>query len=294
MDSVRRPAVAGTFYRGDPRALRAEIEDCFSHQLGPGTTPSVDPDGPGRILGLVCPHAALQYSGPAAAWSYAELARDGPPDAIVVLGPNHTGMGQAVAVSSATAWNTPLGDIPLSSDLRRRLLAAFPGAREDDSAHRFEHSIEVQLPFIQYLFGRDVPVLPIALRKVSESAEQSAQVLRLAHLARALTDAAEGRRLVIVASTDMTHFESQQAAAEKDRAVVEQMTALDPSAMLRVVDAHRISMCGVLPVATMLHAAAALGPHDAKLLTYYSSGDIIGDKSSVVGYAALRVAMQTT
>jgi len=294
MDSIRRPAVAGTFYRGDPRALRAEIEDCFTHQLGPGVTPEVDPEGPGRVLGLVCPHAALQYSGPAAAWSYAELARDGLPDGIILIGPNHTGMGQAVAVSGAAAWNTPLGDIPVAADLRDRILAAFPGAREDDSAHRFEHSLEVQLPFIQYLFGRDVPVLPIALRKVSESSEQSAEALRLTHLAQALADAAEGRRVAIIASNDMTHFEPQQAATEKDRAVVEKVAALDAPAMLRLVDARRISMCGVLAVATMLYAAAALGAREAKLLTYYTSGDIIGDKSNVVGYAAVRVTTQAT
>jgi AmmeMemoRadiSam system protein B len=292
MDSVRRPAVAGTFYRGDPRALRAEIEDCFTHQLGPGAIPTVDPEGPGRILGLVCPHAALQYSGPAAAWSYRELARDGAPDAIIVVGPNHTGMGQAVAVSAAAAWNTPLGDVPVAADLRAGVLAAFPGAREDDSAHRFEHSLEVQLPFIQYFFGRDVPVLPIALRKVSESAEQSAEALRLTRLAQALADATQGRRVVIIASNDMTHFEPQHAAAEKDRAVIEKVLALDAPGMLRAVDARRISMCGVLAVATMLRAAVTLGAREASLLTYYSSGDIIGDKSNVVGYAAVRVAAE--
>ena len=290
MGSIRRPAVAGTFYRGDPRALRAEIEDCFTHELGPGAVPAVDPGGPRRVRGLVCPHAGLQYSGPAAAWGYAELARDGPPEAIVMIGPNHTGMGQAVAVSGASAWSTPLGDVPVDAQLRDRVLAGFPAAKADDSAHRFEHSLEVQLPFLQHLFGRDVPVLLIALRMVSASAEASAQTLRIAALAQTLADAVRERHAVILASTDMTHFESHDAAAEKDRAVLDQALALDPSQMLRTVDARQVSMCGVLAVATMIHAVTLMGAREARLLKYYTSGDITGDKREVVGYAALRFA----
>lgn len=291
MDSIRRPAVAGTFYHGDARALRAQIEDCFTHELGPGTMPEVDPDGPGRIRGLVCPHAGFQYSGPATAWSWSELARDGTPDVIVMIGPNHTGMGEAIAIPTAAAWSTPLGDVRVDDDLRERLLAGFLGAHLDDSAHRFEHSLEVQLPFIQYLFGTDVGILPIALRSVSAAAVQSAEALRLDNLAQALVEATQDRRAVIVASTDMTHFESHDTASEKDRAVLDKALALDTTGMLSAVDARRVSMCGVLAVATMMEAATAADARDARLLAYYTSGDITGDKGEVVGYAAARFAV---
>jgi hypothetical protein len=290
MDSVRRPAVAGTFYRGDPRALRVEIEDCFTHELGPGAVPVVDPDGPHRIRGVVCPHAGFQYSGAAAAWSYSDLARDGRPDVVVLLGPNHTGLGQAIAVSSAGAWNTPLGDVPVDAALRARLLASVPGAKADDSAHRFEHSLEVQLPFLQYLFGRQVTILPITLRSVSASAAACAETLRLGALAQALAEALHDRRALIIASNDMTHFEAHDVAAEKDHAVLEKALALDAAQMLRTVDARQVSMCGVLAVATMIQAAALMGAREGRLLKYYTSGDITGDKREVVGYAALRFA----
>jgi len=292
MSSTRRPAVAGTFYRGDPRSLRAEIEECFTHRLGPGTVPTVDPDGPRRLRGLICPHAGFFYSGAAAAWSYAELARDGPPDVIVIVGPNHTGMGQAVALSTADAWNTPLGDMPLDAKLRSQLLRDFPGARADDEAHRFEHSVEVQLPFIHYLFADEVPVLPIVVRAVSAGAQASAETLRLAALGQAIADALQGRHGVVIASSDMTHYETHDAATEKDRLVLAAAATLDAPALLRAVDSRGVSMCGVLPAATMLHAAGAMGARQAKLLTYYTSGDIRGEKHEVVGYAAMSFAAE--
>ena len=286
MDSIRRPAVAGTFYRGDPRALRAEVEDCFTHKLGPGAVPTVNPDGPGRVRGLICPHAGYQYSGAAAAWAFAELAADGRPEVIVMVGPNHTGMGQAAALCEGSAWSTPLGDVPVDGHVRARILADFPGARTDDTAHRFEHSLEVQLPFLQYLFGDGVPVVPIALRMVSASAESSAHTLRLDHLGHTIADALAGRRGLVIASTDMTHFESHEAATEKDRGVLAHALALDAPGTLRAVDARRVSMCGVLAVATMIYAVTAMGARAARLLTYYTSGDITADKREVVGYAA--------
>jgi AmmeMemoRadiSam system protein B len=291
MDSIRRPAVAGTFYRGDPRALRAEIEECFTHELGPGAVPAVEPNGPGRVRGLVCPHAGFQYSGAAAAWAYAELARDGRPDVVILIGPNHTGMGEGIAVSGAVAWSTPLGDMPVDVEVRDRLVAEFPGARRDDSAHRFEHSLEVQIPFLQYLYGREVPVVPIALRMVNSSVAASADTLRLTALAQAIPDAAQDRRAVIIASSDMTHFEPHDAAAAKDRAVLDRALTFDTKGMLELVDAQHVSMCGVLAVATMIQAAGFMGAKDARLLTYYTSGDITGDKREVVGYGAARFAV---
>lgn len=299
MDAVRRPAVAGTFYRGDPRALRAEVEGCFSHALGPGAvgaptavTPS-DRPGPDTLRALLCPHAGYQYSGPAAAWGYAELAREGRPEVVVLVGPNHTGMGQAIAVSPASAWNTPLGDLRVDAGVRDRILADFSGAHADDAAHRFEHSLEVQLPFLQYLFGDAVAVVPITLRAVSAAAAASANTLRLERLGETIAEALRGRRGLVIASSDMTHFEPHDAAARKDHAVLQQVLALDAPAMLQTVDAHQVSMCGVLPVATVISAARALGARESRLLTYYTSGDITGDKREVVGYAAARFTAGT-
>jgi AmmeMemoRadiSam system protein B len=292
MGSIRRPAVAGTFYRNDPHALRAELEECFCHHLGPRSVPAVDPQGQGLVRGLLCPHAGLQYSGPAAAWSYKELAGDGAPEVIVLVGPNHTGMGQAVALSGAAAWSTPLGDMAVDMRATERILAECPVARVDDAAHRFEHALEVQLPFLQYLLGDGVPIVPIALRTVSATAEGAAEALRLEQLGQALAEALRGRRGVVIASSDLTHFEPHDVATEKDRPVLARALALDAPGMLHAVDARGVTMCGVLAVATMIYCVSAMGAAAGRLLTYYTSGDITGDKREVVGYAAASFAVE--
>jgi AmmeMemoRadiSam system protein B len=158
---VRRPTQAGSFYAGDAEALKQQVESCFLHEFGPGKLPKVDVNGPRKIVGLVCPHAGYMYSGPVAANAYSELALDGKPDTVVILGPNHTGYGSALSLMDEGVWRTPLGDVEVDWLLMRLCETAIGHRR---IAHRFEHSIEVQLPFCstfsnQFKFG---PLLPAA------------------------------------------------------------------------------------------------------------------------------------
>src|SRR3990172_5817971 len=156
---MRVPAVAGQFYEDDPKALARQVEGCFTHRLGPGAVPLLE-KGPRRLRGLVVPHAGLMYSGPVAAHSYAALAKDGAPEVLVILGPNHTGLGAGLAVGTVD-WQTPLGTMPCDRELAKAI-GGRPAAREDLVAHRFEHSIEVQLPFLLHL-GLRIPFVPISV-----------------------------------------------------------------------------------------------------------------------------------
>jgi len=290
MASVRQPAVAGTFYKDGAAALRQQVESCFTHALGPGRIPQVAGKRAGRLLGLISPHAGLVYSGPAAAWGYASLAEDGRPPLAVLIGPSHTGLGAPLAISAASAWATPLGEVPVAAEAARALIAADDAFAFDDLACRMEHSLEVQMPFLQFLFGDAVPILPIVIRAGSASAVRSAQALSLSDRAASLAALLRDTDGVIVASTDLSHFEGQAVANAKDRVVLDAITALDPDAMLRAVDAQDISMCGVLPVAVALMAARRLDASAPNLLHYHTSGDIAGGQDQVVGYASLTFA----
>ena len=149
---VRHPSQAGTFYAGSPTTLRSEVENCFKHKYGPGRTPEVKKDKPRKIVGIVVPHAGYMYSGHIAAHSYLTLGSDGTPKTVVLLGPNHTGMGSGVSILTEGAWRTPLGDVAIDSDMADQIWRASQIIDVDEEAHRFEHSIEVQLPFLQYLY----------------------------------------------------------------------------------------------------------------------------------------------
>jgi AmmeMemoRadiSam system protein B len=292
MEGTRRPAVAGTFYSDDEQSLRQQIEWCFTHPLGPGQVPRAAGERAGRLLGLISPHAGLVYSGPAAAWGYAALAEDGAPPLVVLVGPSHTGLGAPLGVGDARAWVTPLGEVRVARDAGRALVEADGAFALDSLSHQMEHSLEVQLPFLQYLFGEsgeEVTILPICIRGTSPSAARSAQELGLGERAGALAALMRERGAAIIASTDLSHFESQETAKVKDQAALDAILAFDPERLLSVVDSQGISMCGVLPVALALMAARNLGASAPRLLHYHTSGDIAGGRDQVVGYASLTI-----
>jgi hypothetical protein len=278
MVGVREAVVAGTFYPGTADDLRRQIEALFRHPLGPGRPPTVVHDGPRQLVGLVCPHAGYIYSGAVAAHAYAALAADGRPGAVVIIGPNHHGLGPRVAVSTADVWRTPLGELAVERSLAQAVVDALPWPAEGEVAHLREHSVEVQLPFLQFLYGDAVPVVPIAMK------EQSFEVAEA--LGQALASALAGRDALIVASTDLSHYEPQRVAQANDRFALDAMVAGDPE---RVVQAalSRTTMCGPGPVAATLVAAQALGAGRVEVLKYATSGDAAGDMRQVVGYAAL-------
>jgi AmmeMemoRadiSam system protein B len=219
------------------------------------------------------------FSGPIAAHAYQKLAADGKPDVVVLFGPNHTGYGSGLALMNEGVWRTPLGDVEIDKEIANKLLTGSSIIDIDDSAHRFEHSIEVQLPFLQYLYGSDFKFVPLCflmqdLSSAREVGQCVAQVLRKANA-------------IIIASSDMTHYDSQERAEKKDRTVLKAVEAMDEVQFNSIIETHGISVCGYGPISALMVASKLLQVKRTKLLCYKTSGDITGDYSSVVGYASM-------
>ena len=285
---MRYPAVAGAFYEGAKPALLRQIERCYTSPLGPGGLPQPR-EGPRRLVGLVCPHAGYQYSGPVAAHSYAALAADGVRASYVVLGPNHYGAGAPLATTHHD-WETPLGPVPIERDLLEAVLKA--PIEDDVAAHRHEHSIEVQLPFLQHLRPA-LRFVPICM--AFQEYELAAEVGEL------VASAVKGRDALVVASSDFSHVGTNYNqlpprgktapawAKEQDAKALDRILALDPKGLQDRVARDDISMCGYGPVTAMLVAAKQLGATEARLLKYGSSSDVSGDDDMAVGYGAVAV-----
>lgn len=267
---VRPPAVAGTFYEATAPRLRRQVEECLPGEAGEKK----------RFIGAVTPHAGLMYSGHVAGALYAGLEL---PRRYVILCPNHTGRGADAAINLEGAWRTPLGEVPIDAPLARAIADAAPSVRDDRLAHAREHSLEVQLPFLQLLAG-DITFVPLCLALPTWERTEA--------LGRALAAAvrAAGEPVGIIASSDLNHYESQEITLEKDREVIERMLALDAEGLWRTVHERDISMCGYIPATAMLVAAKELGASSATLVRHATSGDINGDYAAVVGYAAIAVA----
>jgi AmmeMemoRadiSam system protein B len=278
--SVRRPCVAGMFYPADPRRLRQEIEACFKHELGPGKLPG-KPERPRSITAIVCPHAGYMYSGPVAAHGYLSLSEEEKADTFIVIGPNHTGYGTPVSMMGQGSWETPLGKVDVDSELAQLIFKASDVIDLDETAHIREHSVEVQLPFLQYLYGSDLKIIPICMG--FQDLETSREV------GRVLATSVKGRSVVIIASTDLNHQEPQESTNRKDGLVLEAIRGMDEEALQDVVHKHRISMCGYGPVSVAIAASKLLGADRAEVLSHHTSGDITGDLDAVVGYASARI-----
>ncbi len=278
MSKIRFASVAGTFYAGTEEELRAQIENCFLSPLGPGKVPKVVEEGPRNVIALICPHAGYVYSGSVAAHSYYKLALDGKPDVFVILSPNHTGLGTALSLMDSGIWRTPLGDCRIDKEVARAIYETSRIIDVDDAAHLHEHSIEVQLPFLQYLYG-GVNFVPICM--MLQDVETSASV------GEAVARALRGRNAVVVASTDFTHYEPHEGACKKDLLAIDAILALDERKFQEAIRRHSITICGPGPVMAAIVAAKKLGATKAELLAYRTSGDVTGDKSSVVGYGAI-------
>jgi AmmeMemoRadiSam system protein B len=279
MAKIRRPTQAGAFYEGDAGSLRAQVEGCFLHKLGPQRIPVVDKTGPRKIVGLVCPHAGYMYSGPVAALSYFELALDGKPDVVVILGPNHTGLGSPLAIMNDGFWRTPLGDVQVDGKVADAVVNESGLVDVDEYAHLREHSIEVQLPFLQFLYGSGFKLVPICFMMQDLVSAQE--------IGRALVEVLAGKNAVIVASSDFSHYEPAAVASRKDLEALKAVEALDEKLFYSVVEEKRVSACGYGPIAALITAAKGLGVTKGKILGYKTSGDVTGDFSSVVGYAAV-------
>ncbi len=282
---IRYPVVAGYFYERDPESLRKQIEKSFLHFLGPGSLPRVSKIRNRLSIGFVSPHAGYMYSGPIAAHTYYALAGEGKPDTVIIAGPNHTGLGVGVSVMVEGVWKTPLGDAPIDSELAKAIVKISGYAAPDELAHLEEHSVEVQIPFLQYIFG-DVRIVPIVLMLQTPNIAKD--------LAEAIYKASEklGRDIVFIASTDFSHYVPHETAYKKDHMAIEKILNIDPEGLYNTIEKYDISMCGPGPVMTLLYLAKKCGITRAELLKYATSGDVTGDKGLVVGYASIRVPLK--
>lgn len=265
---IRKPAVAGQFYTDDPEKLRIQLQSMIT------ASPSRE-----VAVGVISPHAGYIYSGAVAGRLFGSVYI---PSTVVVLGPNHHGIGARAAIFAEGSWQTPLGEVPVNNVLVQSIIKHSPLVEADQKAHLFEHSLEVQIPFLQFV-RPDLTIVPLCL---GFSDYKSCQQLG-SGIASAIREYAD--EVLIVASSDMTHYESATSARKKDEQAIERVLALDPEGLLHVCREKDITMCGVIPATVMLIAARQLGATQATLVQYATSGDVTGDNQQVVAYAALTV-----
>jgi len=265
---LREPAVAGRFYPANAAALRQDIQS----YLSPGGE---------RVsaIGCIVPHAGYMYSGQVTGAVFSRLEI---PERCIVLCPNHTGRGHPLAIMNSGQWKTPLGALPIESDLAEMLIKSFPALAEDSAAHQFEHAIEVELPFLQVL-RPGVEFVPIAIG--------TGQLMILLGLGEAIATVLQVEKIpaLIIASSDMNHYENDATTRVKDHKAIDKILALDAAGLHKTVIDESISMCGFGPAVAMLAAAKALGAKKAELIQYATSGDVSGDRETVVGYAGIMV-----
>ncbi|MGQ9673347.1 MAG: AmmeMemoRadiSam system protein B [Candidatus Aminicenantales bacterium] len=266
---VRKPAVAGYFYPEGRNKLRAMIEGMVDFQAKKE-----------KAIAVVSPHAGYIYSGPVAAAVFSSVLL---PELFVILGPSHRGMRSLFALAARGSWQTPLGDVPVHSELAQAIMRHSPLVEEEENAHALEHSLEVQLPFIQFL-RKDLSIVPICISYEADFED-------LEKLAQAIVSALKegGQESLIVASTDMSHYVPQDVARKKDFLAIEKIQALDALGLYTIVREEDISMCGYQPTVAAILAAKALGAKKGELIRYQTSGDTTGDYNEVVGYAGLRL-----
>lgn len=266
---MRQPAVAGRFYPASPEGLRDAIESCFTDGLGPGL-----PEGRGssrRVRGAMVPHAGYMASGANATHVYRRLAEDGGPDAYVIIGPDHHGTC-AGSVLCSDPFVTPLGVCGTHEGICGRLAGSIP---DSPDAHAFEHSVEVQVPFIQYI-DPEARIVPILMGDQSPAAAE--------RLASCLREACEGFDVVFIASTDLSHYIPKGDAGRLDSMVLDRVRAMDPDGLYRTVADNRISMCGYGPVMTVMRLCSGCTPEG---VLHTDSNDSLGiDPDSVVGYGS--------
>jgi len=274
--AIREPAVAGRFYPGNAQRLRAEVET-FTTPRATAAHQATEPKI--HAVGCVVPHAGYIYSGAVAGAVFRRLVL---PARCIILCPNHTGQGEPLAIMSQGAWHTPLGDVDIDTELAQSLKVAMPLLSEDAEAHRFEHALEVQLPFLQVL-KPGFQFVPITVG--TSNFEVLAALGKV--IGQTLGDLPEPA--LVIASSDMNHYESDAVTRVKDRRAIDQILALDPRGLYDTVHEGHISMCGYGPATIMLTAARQMGATKAELIRYATSGDVSGDRDMVVGYAGIAV-----
>jgi AmmeMemoRadiSam system protein B len=267
---IRKPAVSGRFYPAEPAELLSAVQS-FIEPAQERT----------KAIGIIVPHAGYVYSGHVAGAVYSRIEL---PSRNIVLCPNHTGFGTPLSIMQSGTWQTPLGGMPIDEGLTRALMAADHYLQDDVEAHRFEHAAEVQLPFMQHIGGPETQFAPITIGTSS--------LKQLQALGRAIAQVIQSvePNTLIIASSDMNHYESDAATRLKDGKAIDQILAMNPEGLYEVVQRENISMCGYGPAVSMLTAAKLLGATKAELVRYATSGEISMDFAHVVGYAGIIVS----
>ena len=273
---IRTPAVSGTFYPENEKKLKNLIHDCFTHPIGPGKTFPIESNE--KIYGVICPHAGFVYSGPVACHSFYSLSASSSKLAIIV-GPNHYGIGQNTASMIDVSWETPLGLMEVDSDSVLELREHLDILEIDSFSHSKEHSIEVQIPILQEVFSGEMKILPISLI----NQEQKTATL----VGSAIAKIAQEKDALLIGSSDFTHYEENEFAHRQDIALIDPILKLDIDEFYKILHERKVTACGFGAIASIMTACKELGATKGKLLKYATSGDVSGDKSSVVGYASI-------
>lgn len=270
---MRYPIVAGQFYEDNEPALRTQVEECYTSFLGPGKVPDLAATRIPSIKGIVSPHAGYMFSGPVAAHGFSALAKEGFPETFIIIGPNHTGMGAGVGMTYQD-FQTPFGVAKVDRELAMKIST---GIIEDSIAsHRHEHSLEVQLPFIQHL-QPDMRFVPICMMLQDwKTAREVGRIIR---------ESIAGKDVVVIASSDFSHYVSPETARAKDDIAIQKILKLDAKGLYSACAKHNISACGYGPIMAMLEAVKG---SSAELLKYATSGDV-RPMAEVVGYASIIV-----
>ncbi len=272
---IRTPAVAGMFYSGEKKELEESIEECFLHKFGPGKLPPTENQE--KVFGIICPHAGYMYSGPVACNSIYAISNL-TPELFIIVGPNHWGIGTNIATMKDCQWETPLGKVEVDSKTAEEISNIAKIIDIDFFSHTKEHSLEVQIPILQQVF-QNFKILPIAL--IDQSKEASIEI------GNAIAKIAKKINCMVIGSSDFTHYETNEFAHEQDEALIQPILDLDLENFYKVLQKRNISACGYGAIASTMVACKELGATKGKLLKYATSGDITGNKSSVVGYGSI-------
>ena len=273
---IRKPVVAGQFYPDRKEDLENMIKNCMEHKYGPGSNLIASDE---KIFGIICPHAGYVYSGPTACHSYKSIANQNP-ELVIIIGPNHFGVGKDAATMIDAQWQTPLGMVQVDSESAKQVAEISKFIEIDEYSHSQDHSLEVQVPMLQEILSNDFQILPIILR--SQDMETAIDV------GNAITEIVKKKNAIIVASSDFTHYEENSFAHQQDKALIEPILEMNVERFYQVLNERRVTACGYGAMASAIIACKNLGAIRGKLLSYATSGDVLGDTESVVGYGAIK------
>ncbi|KFM17970.1 Memo-like protein [Marine Group I thaumarchaeote SCGC AAA799-P11] len=272
---IRKPVVAGQFYPGTKNELEEMISSCIQHKYGPGNQTQKDE----KVFGIICPHAGYVYSGPTACHSYKAISSKNP-ELVIILGPNHFGVGRDVATMIDSKWETPLGWVEVDSEAAKEISNISKFIEIDEFSHSRDHSLEVQIPLLQSMLSNEFKILPIILL------EQGLEIAK--DVGNAVAEIAKSRNAMIVASSDFTHYEENSFAHSQDKALIEPILEMDIERFYQVLMDRGVTACGYGAMASTIVACKKLGATRGELLSYATSGDVQGDTSRVVGYGAIK------